>query len=436
MKDLACEEQLSGTVRLYDIDKDAAYENEIIGNRITKGGKAKGKWLYRTEETIEAALDGADFVVISILPGTFEEMAVDVHTPEKYGIYQSVGDTTGPGGMVRALRAIPMFVEFAEKIKECSPHAWVINYSNPMAVCTRTLYEIFPGIKALGCCHEVFGAQVLLKWMLKDMKAVDAAHRNEIKVNVLGINHFTWLDKAAYKRIDLMPLFKEFADKYYEDGFKIPGDDKVLNEVFISAHRVKFDLFKRYGIIAAAGDRHLAEFFPGSWYLKDIDTIKRWKFLLTPVDTRIKIRIGLNEYRKKVISGRESIEIKPTGEEGVHIMKALVGLGDLITNINLPNYGQIRGLPYGVIVESNALFTGNNIQPLFAGELPSDIRNLTVKHSRNHELILQAGLKRDKDLALQCLLNDPLIHLDRSTAKKLLTEMLDGTKKYLKGWDI
>ncbi|MBN2536587.1 MAG: alpha-glucosidase/alpha-galactosidase [Spirochaetales bacterium] len=436
MKDLACEEQLSGTIKLYDIDREAAYENEIIGNRITERNDSKGKWLYKAVETIEQALYGADFVIISILPGTFKEMAIDVHTPEKYGIYQPVGDTTGPGGMVRALRAIPMYVGFAEKIKECSPCAWVINYSNPMAVCTGTLYRIFPGIKALGCCHEVFGTQVLLQWMLKDMKKIEVTHRNEIKVNVLGINHCTWIDKASFRHIDLMPLFREFAGRYSKDGFRIPGEDRKLNEIFISSHRVKFDLFQRYGLIAAAGDRHLAEFFPRTWYLKDIDKVRQWKFLLTPVQTRVKIRKDLNEFRKKVISGKEIIEIKPTGEEGVRIMKALLGMEDLITNVNFPNQGQVKGLPYGAIVESNALFTGNNIQPLFAGELPPGINDLIAKHSLNHELILKAGLNRDKDIALQCLLNDPLVDIDKAAAEKLLTEMLEGTKAYLKGWDI
>ena len=436
MRDLACEENLSGTIKLYDIDKEAAHENEIIGNKITESNESKGKWLYKTEEAIEEALTDSDFVIISILPGTFKEMANDVHAPEKYGIYQSVGDTTGPGGILRALRTIPIYVEFAEKIKKHSPDAWIINYTNPMALCTRTLYEIFPEIKAFGCCHEVFSTQKLLKNMLKDMRDIDVPHRNEIKVNVLGINHFTWLDKASYKHIDLMPIYKKFVDKYYESGYKIPDEEKILREIFISSNKVKFDLFKRYGLIAAAGDRHLAEFCPNSWYLKDPDTVKQWKFLLTPVDTRINIRKELNEFRKKVISGEKKIELIPTGEEGVTTIKALLGLGDLISNINFPNWGQIKGLPKGAVVESNALFSRDNIQPLLAGKLPLSLQNLIVKHSLNHELTLKTALKKDKELALQCMLNDPLINLDQYKTKELLTIMLKNTKEYLKGWDI
>ena len=194
MSDLASEEKLSGTVKLYDIDLQAAKNNELIGNSISNLENVKGIWKYEAVNSLKEALTGADFVIISILPGTFNEMKSDVHTPEKYGIYQSVGDTTGPGGVIRALRTVPMYIEIAESIKEYSPDAWVINYTNPMALCTRTLYKVFPDIKVFGCCHEVFGTQKILAGMLHDMEGIETPERDEIKINVLCINHFTWID--------------------------------------------------------------------------------------------------------------------------------------------------------------------------------------------------------------------------------------------------
>ena len=101
MTDLALEPSMSGRIRLYDIDREAARANESIGNRLSSRPDAVGKWHYDTADSLREALTGADFVVISILPGTFDEMAVDVHMPERLGIYQSVGDTAGPGGMMR-----------------------------------------------------------------------------------------------------------------------------------------------------------------------------------------------------------------------------------------------------------------------------------------------------------------------------------------------
>lgn len=435
MGDLAAEESLSGTVRLYDIDFEAAHDNMLIGNRLIRQSNSKGKWNFTAVNTLEKALDGADFVIISILPGTFKEMWSDVHTPEKYGIYQSVGDTVGPGGLIRAIRTIPMYVEIAEAIKKYSPDAWVINYTNPMTLCTRTLYEVFPGIKAFGCCHEVFGTQELLADMLYEMKGIDGIKRHQIEVNVLGINHFTWLDSASYKGIDLMPLYIDFVDKYYEEGYEGANKGHWINNFFASANRVKFDLFKRYGLIAAAGDRHLAEFMP-PWYLKDPETIKSWKFGLTPVSWRMENRKMQDERRKRLIDGKEQIELKASGEEGVAQIKALLGLGNLITNVNLPNKGQMEGIPVGAVVETNALFARNSVRPVIAGRLPSDIESLVMRHVLNQETILKAALKRDKELAFRAFLNDPLMVLDINDARKLFDEMLYNTREYLQGWNI
>lgn len=436
MSDLALEENMAGTVKLYDIDYAAAKDNEIIGNRLYERTDVKGKWRYKALESIQDALSGADFVVISILPGTFDEMASDVHEPEKYGIWQPVGDTVGPGGLVRALRTIPMFVEIADAVKKYSPRAWVINYTNPMTLCTRTLYEVFPDIRAFGCCHEVFNTQHLLGEALREVKGITGVPREEIKTNVLGINHFTWLDNAHYRDMDLMPVYNEFVKRNYDDGFEGNEKDHWMNSVFASANRVKFDLFRRYGIIAAAGDRHLAEFVPGAWYLKDPETASRWKFNLTPVSWRkedLKARI---EKGKRLAKGEEEFVLKETGEEGVRQMKALLGLGDIVTNVNLPNCGQMSGIPFGSVVETNAHFSCNGIKPVMAGKLPNAVQGLVIRHVYNQETILEAALKKDKEIALRAFLNDPQVKIGISEARDLLAKMMANTANYLTGWDI
>lgn len=432
MSDLAKEKRLAGTIVLYDIDKEAAEDNRIIGNALMSRGDVEGEWKFAVADSLKEALTGADFVVISILPGTFDEMESDVHTPEKYGIYQSVGDTVGPGGIVRALRTLPMYVEIAKAIKDYSPNAWVINYTNPMTLCVRTLYEIFPNIKAFGCCHEVFGTQKLLASMLADMEGLEGVPRDEIKINVLGINHFTWIDRASYKGMDLFPIYEKFVDKYCESGFEGTEKGHWMNDSFKSAERVKFDLFRRYGVIGAAGDRHLAEFVPGYWYLKDPETVKSWKFGLTTVAWRkddLKKRL---EKTRNLLEGREEFEIQETGEDGVRQIKALVGLGTLTTNVNLPNVGQMKNVPLGAVVETNAVFGGDSARPLMAGALPMPVQSLVSRQVFNQETVLKAGIEGDYEMAFRAFVNDPLNTASLSDSRRLFREMLDNTRKYLK----
>ncbi|MGN1141140.1 MAG: alpha-glucosidase/alpha-galactosidase [Oliverpabstia sp.] len=434
MADLALEPDFSGSIYLYDLDKEAAENNAVIGNKITADERAVGKWNYVVADTLQDALTDAEFVIISILPGTFDEMESDVHAPEKYGIYQSVGDTVGPGGILRALRTVPMYVTIAEAIKAYAPDAWVINYTNPMTVCVRTLYEVFPEIKAFGCCHEVFGTQELLADMLEDMYGVESVKREEIKINVMGINHFTWISKAAYREKDLFSLYEQFVDKYYETGYERNEGDRK-KQAFSCAHRVKFDLFKKYGLIAAAGDRHLAEFMP-PWYLKDPETAEAWRFQLTSVEFRKKQLEERLEQSRRLRNGEENVEIKPSGEEGVRLIKAILGLENIVSNVNLPNYGQIANLPKGVVVETNALFSRDSVAPIVAGSLPGDILSLVSRHVNNQENIVKAAISRDYDLAFHAFMNDPLVKTDLEKGEELFKTMLHNTEKYLPGWNL
>lgn len=438
MTDLALEPNMSGTIRLYDLNENAAKANETIGNHVTEREEAVGKWKYETYTDAEQALTGVDFIVISILPGTFEEMAVDVHMPERLGIYQSVGDTAGPGGIMRALRTIPMFVKIAEDIKKYAPSAWVINYTNPMSLCVKTLYHTFPEIKAFGCCHEVFGTQKVLKAIAEEKLHLENVDRRDIHVNVLGINHFTWFDYAAYKGVDLFPVYREYIEEHYEEGYN-ELDKNWANSAFNCAHRVKFDLFKRYGFIAAAGDRHLAEFMPGDEYLNDPETVKSWKFGLTTVDWRKKDLKERLEKSDRLLHGEEEVELKPTGEEGILLIKALCGLERVVSNVNIPNTAlQIPNLPASAVVETNAVFERDAIRPVAAGKIPENVRTLIMPHVENHETTLKAALTCDKELVVQAFLNDPLVKGKKCTeeqVRELVDDMLQGTLKYLpEGW--
>lgn len=427
MSDLAVAGDISGRVDLYDIDFEAACHNEIIGNKFNDAKGATSKWTYHAKRTIGEALDGADFVIISILPATFDEMESDVHTPEKYGIYQPVGDTTGPGGVIRALRTVPMIEVIAKAIEEYCPSAWVINYTNPMALCVKALYDTFPGIKAFGCCHEVFGVQRLIARAISEATGEEIADHKAIKTNVVGVNHFTWITDARYHDCDANKIYADFVEKHYEDG--IEKNDPT--SFFECKHRVKFDLYRRYGAIAAAGDRHLAEFCEGSWYLKDDKQVEEWGFLRTPVSYRkndLKERLERSE---RFRTGLEEVTIQETGEDGVRQIRALLGLGDYTTNVNLPNRGQIPNLPLGIVVETNAVFRDDTVDPVFAGPVPEGVWQLVSRSADSQAMVARAARERNLDLAFKAFANDPLVNLDLPTSRKLFDEMVENTKEYL-----
>lgn len=432
MTDLALEPSLKGTVRLYDIDHEASRKNEKIGNDLKNDERCLSYFNYVSVDSLKEALTGADFVVISILPGTFDEMEVDVHAPEKYGIYQSVGDTAGPGGYIRALRTIPMFLEIAEAIKQYSPNAWVINYTNPMSLCVKTLYETFPGIKAFGCCHEVFNTQEVLASIISNELSIPDIKRTDLYTNVIGINHFTWFTSASYRDIDIFPIYRRYVEEHFEEGYEFTSDN-WMNSYFSCAHRVKFDLFRKYNNIAAAGDRHLAEFMPGDSYLKNPETVESWKFTLTPVSYRkddLQKRLARSN---RLYNGEEHIDLKSTGEEGVQLIKALCGLANRVSNVNLPNYAlQIPNLPKDAVVETNALFCFDNVTPVFAGEMPEDIKQLTMPHIENHTRIYKAAINKDRNLVYEAFENDPNINgrMNKEEIRSLVDEMIAGTSKY------
>ena len=430
MSDLALEKEVGGTVALYDIDFQSAKNNAFIGEQLMKHPKAVGQWDFEVCQTLEEALKGADFVFISILPATFDQMADYVHIPEKWGILQPVGDTAGVSGLFRALIVMPMYEGFAKAIEKHCPNAWVFNFTNPMTMCVQILYHVFPKIKAFGNCHEVFSTQKILARALEEKTGIKA-HHFDIHINPMGINHFTWITSASYKDIDLFPIYLEFALKHQKEGL---DDGKYPSglTVFQSAEKVKLDLFLKTGVIAAAGDRHLVEFLPQSMYLKDRATVEQWKFFLTSVAFRKENMEKGNRSALNIIAGKEEVKIVPSGEEGIAQLKALLGLEELVTNVNMPNVGQIPNLPIGQVVETNALFRRDYVHPVFAGDLPEFPLSITQHHVHTHQELLKAFDHKNLSYAKKALRQDPSVsHLPAKEIDAMFDEIVSKMNPYL-----
>jgi galacturan 1,4-alpha-galacturonidase len=429
MIDLALCPDLTGEVALYDIDLDSARLNEQLGNWMQDQAGVVSRWHYRAVPTLQDALQNADFVIISIQPGPLELMAEEITLAEEYGFFFPVGDTTGAPGLIRGLRSASVYKDFAEAIATICPHAWVINYTNPMTICTRTLTRVAPDLKVFGCCHEVFGTQALLARIAGQYLNIEPPARYEIQVNVLGINHFTWVDRADYQGHDLLALVQHHLEQPRTLRSYTPAEVTSWQDWFRSAEQVKFTLFQRFGILAAAGDRHLVEFLPG--FIRSPETLFKWGVIRTPVAWRIERWTTAPHKTRDLINGVTPFVLERSGEEGISMLRALLGLGDLVTNVNLENVGQISNAPLHAVVETNAHFSRANISPLSAGALPAGIAPLINQHIANQELIIEAALTKNLDLAFQAFFNDPTNYLPIDTSWEFFNLMLQVNQKYL-----
>jgi len=432
MMDLALCPELTGQVLLYDIDLEAARLNAQLGEWIQAQPGTVSRWRYRAVPTLEETLAGADFVVISIQPGSLEVMAEEIAIAEQFGLYFPVGDTTGAPGLVRGLRSALIFFGFAQAIAEHCPRAWVINYTNPMSVCTRALTRAAASLKVFGCCHEVFSTQAMLARIAGQYLEVEAPQRSEVQVNVLGINHFTWVDQAAWQGHDLLELLRQHIARPGVLREYTRAEVEGWNDWFHCEDQVKFTLFQRFGILAAAGDRHLAEFLPG--FILSPETLFQWGIIRTPVSWRIQRWATAPQMTHDLMSGRTPLKLETSGEEGVGMLKALSGLDEMVSNVNLENRGQIANLPLGSVVETNAHFSRDQIHPLASGQLPAGLAPLVARHIANQELIIEAALTQDRDLAFQAILNDPASPLPVDRAWEMFGRMLQASREYLPGW--
>lgn len=231
-------------------------------------------------------------------------------------------------------------------------------------------------------------------------------------------------------------MYREYCKENIENGETEQIDTNWMNKAFATKDKVKMDLFLRTGCIAAAGDRHLAEFCPGNWYLSSPERVAAMGFPLTPVAWRKEDLKKRLDRSAKLVSGEENTEIKLTGEEGALQMRALLGLCDFVTNVNIPNMGQISNIPLGAVVETNAYFASDKVVPVMSGDIPPAVNQLVSKISAEQQLVLDAVEKRNLDLAFAAFCADPLTTCSLADARTMFDEMIENTKEYLAMYNI
>ena len=414
--DLALSRDLSGTIVLHDINPAALEDIQQYGRKAM--ATAGADFSIETTTDLERGLDGAEFVVVTITTGGLETMALDLEIPERYGIYQSVGDTVGPGGLSRALRNVPVMLDIARAMERQCPDAWMLNLTNPMTVLTRAV-SMATRIKAIGLCHELFGVRGGLMRMF-------GAAVEDFQWRVAGVNHLIWILEMTIRGQDGFAMIRD----YFASGRQFPqapsrGD---WHEPFRDNWKLKLALFEVYDALPAAGDRHLAEFFP---------------YFLTPAtDYGAEYAVQLTKIphrRQQVATAREAVRTAIQGEmpalarspeATADIIAAVANGRSVRTIVNLPNVGQLPDLPSEVVVETLAEITSAGAFPHTVGRLPRGVLSTLEPHVINQELIVQAAIEGDRKLALQAMVNDPLVH-DLKTARALLDDLLEAHAEFL-----
>jgi alpha-galactosidase/6-phospho-beta-glucosidase family protein len=418
LRDIAAMKDLSGMIVLHDIDPAALEDLQRLGRKIMS--VAGANFTVEATTDLNEALRDAEFVIVTITTGGLEAMRHDLDIPRKYGIYQSVGDTVGPGGLSRALRNIPVMVEIARTIERVCPGAWLLNLTNPMTTLTRAINKT-TNLKAIGLCHELFGVRGTLKEMFD-------ARNEDLQMRVAGVNHMIWLLDLKIRGRDGFQMIREYIDSGRQIPVRTSGAARLFPS-FRDHWQVKLALFNTYGYLPAAGDRHVAEFFP-YFLTEETHAGEDYGVGLTLIEHRYEVARMAQTSVRSWIESDKPLPVERSEEEVVDIIAAIANGSSLYTIVNLPNRGQIDNLPREAVVETMGMVGPTGAYGVSVGALPRGVLNTVHPHVINQEMIVDAALAGDRQLALQALLNDPLVR-DFRSAPRMLDELLKAHADYL-----
>lgn len=416
--DCMCSEVLRDSVfALYDIDGERIEESRTILEAIRKNCGSYGRIeCYVGEENRKEALRGADFVVNAIQVGGYDPCTIiDFEIPKKYGLRQTIGDTLGIGGIMRALRTIPVMQSFAEDMAEVCPNALFLNYTNPMAMLSGYMQRYTP-VNTVGLCHSV---QVCSKSLLKALGMEDKL--NGRKELIAGINHMAWLLEIKDKNgVDLYPEIKSRVDAYLA---KPDATDKV-----------RMDYIKHFGYYCTESSEHNAEY--NMFYIKSKypELIQRYNIPIDEYPRRCvkQIEGWHKEYEEILEKGVK--EHTRSHEYASRIMEAIVTGNPYQIGGNVLNKGHlISNLPEEACVEVPCLVNGSGVHPCSVGALPVQCAAMNMTNINVQLLTIEAAVTGKKEHIYQAAMLDPhtASELDIDTIKKLVDNLIEAHGNYL-----
>ena len=405
------------TIALYDIDGQRLEESRQMLENLNRnlGGKAKIQ-AYLGVENRKDALRGASYVVNAIQVGLYEPCTVtDFEVPKKYGLRQTIADTLGIGGIFRALRTIPVMLDFARDMEEVCPDAWFLNYTNPMAMLTGYMQR-YTKVRTVGLCHSV---QVCSKGLLEKLGMEDRLEgRREV---IAGINHMGWL-LEIYDR-DGQDLYPEIRRRAAKKNAEEKHDDMV-----------RFEYIRRFGYYCTESSEHNAEYNPLFIKSRAPELIEQYNIPLDEYPRRCVNQIQGWEKEREEILRNGKITHERSKEYASYIMEAVVTDKPYKIGGNVLNQGLIENLPREACVEVPCMVDANGINPCRIGKLPTQLAAMNLTNINPQLLTIEAAVTRDRNKIYQAAMLDPhtAAELTMDEICRMCDELIEAHGEYMK----
>ena len=371
-----------GSVRivLHDIDVERLETAEAIARATAHAAGAQPEVVASADR--RRALDGADYVINVIQVGMHQATVRDIEIPAKYGLNQTIADTIGVGGIFRGLRTFPVLADIARDMEQVCPDAWLLNYTNPMAMNVTFLHHVAPRLKVLGLCHSVYWTMVGL------CELVDVPY-DDVSYWSAGVNHQAWVLRWERGGRDLYPLLDQ----------RIASDAELRR-------RVRVDMYRRLGYYPTETSEHSSEYVP--WYLRHPDEVDR---LRIDVGEYVSIsEANLAEYSRvrAELADTETLPIdKGSTEYAPQVIHSLETGTTRVISTNVVNDGLITNLPDGVAVEVPTMLDALGAHPMAVDDLPPQCAALNRGFLGPVDLTVRAAVGGDPRLVRAAAMVDP-----------------------------
>ncbi|MGK0238187.1 MAG: alpha-galactosidase [Candidatus Pelagisphaera sp.] len=401
---------------LVDINEERLGYAQRITERLLKTGDYSEATFEATTDRRQV-LEGADYVISSLLVGGYPAIEAEIDIPKKYGVDQCIGDTLTPGGIMRCLRTLPHQIGIAQDIMELCPKAILLNYTNPMSMLCWGMYRAAPGIQLVGLCHSVQGTSK--EWAKRLNVNLD-----DVDWLCAGINHQAWFYKFQKDGQDLLPRIRELAI-----------DPKIW-----CGDSVRMEMVKHFGFPVTESSGHGSEYTP--WWRKHPELVEQYcpggswnggsgfiKELYARPDWKADM--------EKMANGEKEISLERSEEYGAQIIHAAEGGETVIVHGNVQNTGLIDNLPNGSCVEVPVFVDRNGLQPMKVGEIPMANAAINQTQINVQRLAVEAALTHDPERLFQAFAMDPLTAacLTLDEIRAMTSEILEAQRFCLPEWE-